>query len=240
MADSAFPGPYLAAMAEEPEEPDSMRSAPAVRRPLKTRDTAWARALARRLAARRVPPNAISLASLVFAALGAVAMLAAPAAPPGVRAVLYLAAAGCIQLRLLCNLLDGMVAVEGGLGSRSGDVYNEVPDRIADPLLIVPAGYACGLPWGPELAWTAGLLALLTAYVRALGGALGLPQGFQGPMAKPHRMAAMTGGLLAAALALPWGLDGAVLCLVLAVIVAGTAFTAVRRTRAILAALEAR
>lgn len=217
-----------------------MPSNPPARRPLKTRDTAWARALARWLVARRVAPNHISLASLGFAALGAIAMLLSPAAPPGVRAGLYLAAAACIQLRLLCNLLDGMVAVEGGLGSRSGDVFNEVPDRIADPLLIIPAGYACGLAWGPELAWTAGLLALLTAYIRALGGTLGLPQSFAGPMAKPHRMAAMTIALIAAALLCHWGLDGMVLFLTLIVIVVGAGVTAVRRTRAILAALEAR
>jgi len=210
------------------------------RRPLKTRDTAWAQGLARWLVARRVAPNHISLASLVFAALGAIAMLASPAASPGLRAGLYLTAALCIQLRLLCNLLDGMVAVEGGLGSRSGDVYNEVPDRIADPLLIVPAGYACALAWGPELAWTAGCLALLTAYIRALGGTLGLPQNFQGPMAKPHRMAAMTLGLIAAAALTAWGLDGWVLLLVLILIVIGAVLTAVRRTRAILAALAAR
>ena len=118
----------------------------------------------------------------------------------------------------LVGLLDGMVAVEGGLGSRSGEVFNEVPDRIADPLLIVPAGYACGLVWGPELAWTAGLLALLTAYIRALGGTLGLPQSFAGPMAKPHRMATMTIALITASLLCPWGLDGPVLMVALILI----------------------
>jgi phosphatidylglycerophosphate synthase len=217
-----------------------MSSTPPARRPLKTRDTAWARTLARWLVARRVAPNHISLASLGFAALGAMAMLLSPAAPPAVRVGLYLAAAVCIQLRLLCNLLDGMVAVEGGLGSRSGDVFNEVPDRIADPLLIVPAGYACGLAWGPELAWTAGLLALLTAYIRALGGTLGLPQSFAGPMAKPHRMATMTIALITASLLCPWGLDGPVLMVALILIIVGAVVTAARRTRAILAALEAR
>ena len=210
------------------------------RRPLKSRDTAWARALARALAERHVAPNLISLASLVFAVLGAGPMLLAPLTPAGGRSVLYLIAAAAIQLRLLCNLLDGMVAVEGGLKSASGDLYNEVPDRLADPLLIIPAGYACGLAWGPELGWLAGLLALFTAYLRALGGSLGLPQDFQGPMAKPHRMAAMTIGLMAAALCAPWGLDGAALALALLLIVAGTILTAVRRTRAILVGLEAR
>jgi phosphatidylglycerophosphate synthase len=114
---------------------------PQGRRPLKTRSTPWAQWLARWLAARRVSPNAISLASLVFAALGALAMLAAPLATAGERSALLVLAAVCIQLRLLCNLLDGMVAGEGGLGSKSGDLFNELPDRIADPLLNVPAGW---------------------------------------------------------------------------------------------------
>jgi len=39
------------------------------RRPLKTRERPWARALARWLAARGVRPNAVSLASVLFAAL---------------------------------------------------------------------------------------------------------------------------------------------------------------------------
>ncbi len=217
-----------------------MPTKPSARRPLKTRDADWARALARWLAERRVPPNRISLASLLFAGCGALAMLAVPAVGPTAQAALLVLAAGCIQLRLLCNLLDGMVAVEGGLGSRSGEVYNDLPDRLADPLLIVPAGYASGLDWGPELAWTAGLLALLTAYIRMLGGASGLPQGFQGPMAKPHRMATMTAGLLAAALAVPLGLSGIVLIAALLVVALGAAYTAMRRTRAILTALESR
>jgi hypothetical protein len=83
-------------------------------------------------------------------------------------------------------------------------------------------------------------LALLPAYIRALGGTLGLPQTFAGPMAKPHRMATMTMALITAALLCPWGLDGPVLMLALILIIVGAVVTAARRTRAILAALEAR
>ncbi|EIC20958.1 CDP-alcohol phosphatidyltransferase family protein [Thiorhodovibrio frisius] len=218
----------------------STPSAPSARRPLKTRDAKWARALARLLARQQVSPNGISLLSLLFAGLGAIAMLAVPAVEPATQILLLLLAAGCIQLRLLCNLLDGMVAVEGGLGSRAGEVYNDLPDRLADPLLIVPAGYACGLPWGPELAWTAGCLALLTAYLRMLGGACGLAQDFRGPMAKPHRMASMAVGLLVAAIMVPLDLYGPALMVTLALVALGAAWTALRRTRAIVAALESR
>ena len=100
-----------------------------------------------------------------------------------------LACAAGIQLRLLCNLLDGMVAIEGGRKSKVGALYNEVPDRVADSLFIVALGYAIGVPW---LGWLGALGAAVTAYVRVLGGTFGLAQDFRGPMAKPHRMATMT------------------------------------------------
>lgn len=217
-----------------------MDTVTSARRPLKTRGTRWAQALARWLAARRVSPNGISIVSLGFAALGAAAVLAAPAVSPGARTLLLLLAAACVQLRLLCNLLDGMVAVEGGLGSPSGPVYNELPDRIADPLFLVPAGYATGLALGPELGWMVGVLALITAYVRTLGASLGLPQDFRGPMAKPHRMATLTAGLVAAALGVPWGWEGPLLAVALALILLGTLWTAVRRTATLVGALGSR
>ena len=42
-----------------------------------------------------------------------------------------MAAAAGIQLRLLCNLLDGMLAVEAGLKSRTGEIFkSDVLPRI--------------------------------------------------------------------------------------------------------------
>ncbi|MCG6859770.1 MAG: CDP-alcohol phosphatidyltransferase family protein [Chromatiaceae bacterium] len=217
-----------------------MAAPPTTRRPLVTRDASWAQRLAGVLTQRRVPPNGISLASLGFALAGGAAFLAATGASAGWRSALFAIAAACIQLRLLCNLLDGMVAVEGGLGSPAGEVYNDLPDRIADPLLIVPAGYATGLALGPELGWTAGLLAVLTAYVRQLGAATGLPQSFAGPMAKPQRMAVMTATAVGAAFAVPFGWDGVVLACGLVLVGLGALLTSVRRTRTILRSLESR
>jgi len=110
-----------------------------------------------------------------------------------------LAAAACVQLRLLCNLLDGMVAIEGKLQSATGALYNEIPDRIADSLFIVSLGYAIGQP---SVGWYGALAAAVTAYIRVLGGALGLKQDFRGPMAKPHRMAVVTAGCVLGAIEL--------------------------------------
>ena len=204
----------------------------AERRPLKSRGTAWAKAAAALLLRTGITPDAISLLGIVFAALGAWAAVIAPGAP-----LLYLAAAAGIQLRLLCNMLDGMVAIEGGRKSPYGPLFNEVPDRIEDSLLLVAFGCAAGHLW---LGLTAALFAAITAYVRALGGTLGLPQDFRGPMAKPHRMAALTLAAVAALVeAKVWGTDRALEAL-LWIIVLGTALTAARRTLGIAAALKAR
>jgi phosphatidylglycerophosphate synthase len=95
---------------------------------------------ARRLAIAAITPNQISMASMGAAA-------PAPAPPSGSRAgtgpriALLLVAALFCQLRLLCNLFDGMVAIEGGKQSADGPFWNEFPDRIADILILAGVGY---------------------------------------------------------------------------------------------------
>lgn len=143
-----------------------------------------------------------------------------------------------IQLRLLANVLDGLVAVEGGKGSPVGALYNEFPDRLADTIILVSMGYAAGLDW---LGWAAALTAALTAYVRVFGGALGQAQCFQGPMAKQHRMALASASLIGAQTVAVWepGWRELVLQLALLVIVLGAAVTCVTRTRTIVHNLRA-
>ncbi len=189
------------------------------RRPLKSRDTRWAKALASALVRRRVTPNGISIAGMVFASIGAAALAATPCGCLPWIAGLLLGVAGA-QLRLLCNLLDGMVAVEGGLKGKAGDLFNEAPDRYADIVLLVGAGYAAHAPW---LGWMAASAAVLTAYVRAFGASVGQGQDFCGPFAKPHRMFFFTVGCLGAILHRP------VLTWALWLIALGAFFTAARR-----------
>ena len=76
------------------------------RRPIAARSSGWAIALSARLARAGVTPNSISVASIGFAALGGalIGFIAHPFA--------LIAAALCVQLRLVCNLLDGMVAID--------------------------------------------------------------------------------------------------------------------------------
>jgi phosphatidylglycerophosphate synthase len=220
-----------------------MSDANAARRPLASRGKPWSWALARRLTAWRVSPNLISGSSAVFTGLAGACFILAPRSSLGAGILLYVGAAAGIQLRLLANLMDGMVAVEGGLGSKTGELWNDLPDRFADALVFVGAGY--GLPgvWhGTVLGWMAAVAAIITAYVRVLGVASGTPQHFEGPMAKPHRMATMTGAALLAAVLLGvdvlWSVRVVALGLIL--IIAGCGVTILRRLSRIAAELHAR
>lgn len=199
------------------------------RRPIAARESSWAKSVTSSLVRTSITPNQISCISVLFALLGAVALLIVPG-PLG-----KLLCAACIVLRLLCNMFDGMVAVEGGKGTPTGALFNEIPDRLADSLFLVVLGYAAMLPW---LGWLCALLAALTAYIRVLGGSLGLAQDFRGPMAKPHRMWLMVATLIAAALLEPWShplmLGGAGL------IALGSALTCITRCRAIALQLHAK
>lgn len=203
------------------------------RRPLNSRDTAWAKALASRLVASRITPNQISQASVGFAALGFLLYWAASATGGVLQSLALILAAATVQLRLLCNLLDGMVAIEGGKSAPTGPFWNEAPDRAADILFLAGAGLAAGQP---ALGLAAAALAVGTAYVRELGRAEGFPPDFSGPMAKPHRMAALTVGSLVAAFSAPqWFLS--VTLFVIAVFTAGTIL---RRSLRLLAQLSAK
>jgi len=212
-----------------------------VRRPLKTRSAAWAHWLAKTLARMGFTPNQISILSVFFAAASGACLLFSPEVQLSSQIALYILAAVCIQFRLLCNLLDGMIAVEGGLKTKSGEIYNDVPDRFADCMILIPAGYAIStIAWAPTLAWLVGLLAVMTAYIRVLGGATGVTQHFLGPMAKPHRMAAMTFTLLLAAAFAKSGWDAPIIATSLILIALGCLITICRRLTRIVNELEAK
>jgi phosphatidylglycerophosphate synthase len=203
------------------------------RRPLASRETSWARSASAFLARKRVQPNTISVWSVVFSAVGGACFLLSAEH----TSWWALGAALGIQLRLICNLMDGMVAIEGGMKSKTGDVFNDLPDRFADLLLIVPAGYAVAWVHGPALGWAAGALAVFTAYVRVLGGALGLKQDFVGPMAKQQRMALLT---IAALVTIFEPQPRYVLTAALGLIAIGSLLTVFRRTSRIMQLLRER
>jgi len=211
------------------------------RRPLKTRQRAWAQGLARALTRAGIAPNAISMASLVFATAAGLCLVWTARADGFARQALFLAAGACIQLRLLCNMLDGMVAIEGGRRTSYGDIFNDMPDRFADVVILVGAGYSiAAFSWGRELGWLAAVLAVMTAYIRLLGGSMGVPQYFLGPMAKPHRMALLTGACVVAVFEDYLGLHGQVVAVALTIMVAGMVVTCARRTARIASDLKKR
>lgn len=214
---------------------------PENRRPLKTRSKGWATALAAALGKAGVSPDTISFLSIAFAVLGAASLLACGVSEGGLRVLWLILAAVCVQLRLLANMMDGMVAVEHGRGGPAGPIWNELPDRIADCLFLIAAGYGASF-LGQEVAvwlgWTAAVLAVLTAYVRELGRGLGFPADFAGPMAKPHRMFVLTVGCLIAAAEPLWGGRGQVMMVVLGVIALGSVITVWRRTAHLAKRLE--
>lgn len=195
------------------------------RRPLRSRSYAWVQRFTAVLVRAKITPNGISLFGVLLAIIGFVILWSATRGwlPPSLALLL---AAVCVQGRLVCNMMDGLVAVEGGLKSKGGDLFNEIPDRIEDALFLSGAGIACG---NVVLGLVAAVLAVFTAYVRAFGASLGQGQDFCGPCAKPHRMFLLTVGLLAAAIGALCNFSGNILMWTLALVALLTALTAARR-----------
>ncbi len=194
------------------------------RRPIASRQTDVAKWAAQSLVNSGVTPNQISMASIgaAFAAFLLLWGAGQVSNTPG-RGFLLVLAAAMVQGRLLCNLLDGMVAVEGGKAEPDGPFWNEAPDRVADILILGGVGLAVG---HPGLGFLAAALAICTAYVRELGRANGAAPNYSGPMAKQHRMAVVTGALVLSAFWPIWGTGAVwVLWAGLWVVVLGTAVT---------------
>lgn len=180
------------------------------RRPIAARDLALTGRVAGWLVARGASANGISAAGMV-AGLIAGLCFAGTIWWPGAARWLFLLGALFVQLRLLANLLDGMVAIGRGIASPVGELWNEVPDRVSDTAVLLGLGVAAG---NPALGLAAALAAMATAYIRAVVKAAGAPSDFRGPMAKQHRMAVATAlgvwcGFSPIAWQGPWLLQGA-------------------------------
>ena len=201
------------------------------RRPLKVRDVKMSQSLARALAKKNITPNHISIASVVFALIAAICLWNVPSDPGSSKVILLLLAAVFIQCRLLCNLFDGMVAIEGGKSTASGELFNDIPDRVADPLILIAASAVSSIAWASSVGWLAALLAVGTAYTRTLGKSIGAPSYFQGPMAKQHRMAIITVACVLSMFEHLFWPGGTVLLIALVVICIGSVITTIRRAR---------
>lgn len=210
------------------------------RRPIATRNRKWAQVSTAWLAARNVSPNAISVAGMCACIVAGIALGLTSIAN---YRILWLIAALGAQLRLTANMLDGMVAIASSRTSKTGELYNEVPDRISDAAVFIGAGFA----WGGNmtLGYIATILAIFTAYVRAAGKIAGAPNEFCGPMAKQHRMLVVTLVCVYAAISpRSWQMitfnnsQIGVMTLGLLIIIAGCVITVIRRVARIANALK--
>jgi len=144
-----------------------------------------------------VSADAISAAGMLAGLLAGLMLAIAP----GQGAWAWLLGAALVPLRLLANMLDGMVAVATGQTTARGELWNEVPDRVSDTAALAGLGWAAG---DLALGLGAALAAMATAYVRAVGKGAGAGSDFSGPMAKQQRMAVVTVTAIACALLPGW------------------------------------
>jgi phosphatidylglycerophosphate synthase len=149
-----------------------------------------------------IHPNLVSYSSILASAAAGLCFWQAEAAPG-----LLIVAVGFCYLRLWLNMLDGMVALASGTASRTGEIANELPDRISDVIIFVAVGHShlCH----PLSGYWAAIMALLVAYVGTLGQAVGVQREFSGVMSKPWRMVALHFGAWIT-LGLIWWGDGTI------------------------------
>lgn len=211
------------------------------RRPIPLRHSAVSRRIAAALAGAGLSANGVSLIGMVLAIAAGIALALTSLFGEAFR-LLFLLAALFIPIRGLCNMIDGMIAVELGQAAPTGPLMNEVPDRLSDIALMIGAGYALG---GNEtLGYLTALAALFIAYLRVAGVSMGTPAFFGGWMAKQPRMFSLAA--VCAWLALTpeaWhpsiGGSGLVTFCQSAILI-GSVQTVYLRLRQIAAALEAR
>src|SRR6516225_771327 len=94
------------------------------RRPIGARHWRISIAAAKLLVRLGISPNLISVAGMLCGIAGGTA-LAGTIAATSWSAALWILAGLCVFLRLLANMLDGMVAIEGRMASRLGELFNE-------------------------------------------------------------------------------------------------------------------
>jgi phosphatidylglycerophosphate synthase len=157
---------------------------PTWRRPIADGFRQTAHAAVRWCVRMQIHPNLVSYASVVASAGAGLCFWQADTAP-----ALLIVAVGFCYLRLWLNMLDGMVALASGKASRTGEIVNELPDRVSDVLIFV--GVAHSDLCHPLAGYWVALFALLVAYVGTLGQAVGVQREFSGWMAKPWRLVAL-------------------------------------------------
>jgi CDP-diacylglycerol--glycerol-3-phosphate 3-phosphatidyltransferase len=173
----------------------------------------------RRLVARRVHPDYLTLGALALSLAGAGLLIGARWLPGLLLGVPFVAI-----VRLALNALDGMVARDLGVARPWGEVLNELCDRLSDTALLLGATLASGV-WAPA-GVAAVVLVLLSSYLGLAVKAAGGPRLYLGVMGKADRMIALAVASVAA-LAVP-----AAMTVFLVMVAAGALVTLVQRGRA--------
>jgi phosphatidylglycerophosphate synthase len=201
---------------------------PIDRRPIESRNTGWAQAVTQILVKLGVSPNSISILGMLAAVAAGVAFYSTQVATETSQRALWFFAGVLCQVRLLCNLFDGMVAVKCGIASPKGELYNEVPDRVSDAAVFIGLGYSAG--GDIAFGYIAAIVSVFVAYVRAVAKSIGAPNDFRGPMAKPQRMAIVTVISVYMALSpVSWRLQWGEPKVVMVIVIVGGIVTALRR-----------
>lgn len=176
------------------------------------------RGMERALIAAGVTADALTVAGVVFAACGGLAIWLGREGGP-----LLLVVPAAVFLRTAANALDGMVATTTGTARPAGLVLNEAADRVADVLIFLPMALVPGVT---DLLVAGALAMMLTTSCMGLAvQAAGGPRLYAGPMGKPDRMAVV--GL--AALAAAWVDPQHAFSAALWVVVVGGGLTLLRR-----------
>jgi CDP-diacylglycerol--glycerol-3-phosphate 3-phosphatidyltransferase len=188
---------------------------------LKPNFQAFLRPLAGALARAGVTANQITIAAAaVSVALGGIVVWRLP----DTRAFLLIPL--WMFVRMACNALDGMLALEFGQKTRLGAYLNELADAVSDVALYLP--FALLPPFSPLWTGLVIVLAVVSEYAGALGPLVGASRHYEGPMGKSDR-AFVFGALgLWAGIAAPlpeW------LALVMPVLAAALVVTIVNRVR---------
>jgi len=181
----------------------------------------WTYALAKPLAATRVPPDLVTVLGLAVS--GAAAALASGGED------WWLLAAGLVVVAAgLVDNLDGAVAVLTDRATRWGAVLDSVVDRCSDLLFLSALWLAGAEPW---VCVAGAALMLLQEYARARAGASGMAEvGVVTVWERPTRVivtAAFLGS--AALLGDPWSTLGAAAWLALGVVGLVQVLVVVRR-----------
>lgn len=129
----------------------------------------------------RIHPDVFTYGALLLSLLAAVALWQAQAN----RLWLWFVPI-CVLLRLLFNLMDGLVARELGVADAWGEIKNEFGDRIADTAIFL--GLAFGGYADPRFAALAISIILCASYLGILGKAIGGSRLYGGVFGKGDRM----------------------------------------------------